>query len=56
MRVTIALRRSIIKEQFRTLALDQKLDLPSGAMREQIQDAVKGHVLGSSVLIGLFHR
>ena len=41
---------------FELLALDQKLDLPSGATQEQIQDAVKGHVLGSSVLIGLFHR
>jgi Raf kinase inhibitor-like YbhB/YbcL family protein len=41
---------------FELLALDQKLDLPQGATREQIQDAVKGHVLGSSVYIGLFNR
>jgi phosphatidylethanolamine-binding protein (PEBP) family uncharacterized protein len=38
------------------LVLDEKLDLPQGATREQIQDAVKGHVLGSAVYIGLFNR
>ena len=41
---------------FELLALDAKLDLPQGATREQIQDAVKGHVLGSAVYIGLFNR
>lgn len=41
---------------FELLALDQKLDLPQGATREQIQDAAKGHVLGSAVYIGLFNR
>ncbi len=41
---------------FELLALDTKLDLPQGATREQVQDAVKGHVLGSAVYIGLFHR
>jgi Raf kinase inhibitor-like YbhB/YbcL family protein len=41
---------------FELLALDEKLDLPLGATREQIEDAVKGHVLGSAVYIGLFNR
>lgn len=41
---------------FELLALDQRLDLPQGATREQIEDAVKGHVLGSAVYIGLFNR
>lgn len=41
---------------FELLALDEKLDLPSGATRDQIEDAVKGHVLGSAVYIGLFNR
>ena len=41
---------------FELLALDEKLDLPQGATREQIEDAVKGHVLGSAVYIGLFNR
>jgi Raf kinase inhibitor-like YbhB/YbcL family protein len=38
------------------LALDQKLDLPQGATRDQIQKAMEGHVLGSAVYIGLFNR
>lgn len=38
------------------LALDEKLDLPEGATREQIEQAVKGHVLGNAAYIGLFHR
>jgi Raf kinase inhibitor-like YbhB/YbcL family protein len=41
---------------FELLALDAKLDLPQGATRDQVLDAAKGHVLASSVLIGLFHR
>lgn len=41
---------------FELLALDKKLDLPQGATREQIEDAAKGHVLGSAVYIGLFNR
>lgn len=41
---------------FELLALDEKLDPPLGATREQIEDAVKGHVLGSAVYIGLFNR
>jgi len=41
---------------FELLALDEKIDLPQGATREQIQDAAKGHVLGSAVYIGLFNR
>jgi hypothetical protein len=41
---------------FELLALDEKLDLPEGATRDQIEDAVKGHVLGSAVYIGLFNR
>jgi len=41
---------------FELQALDQKLDLPKGATRDQIQDAAKGHVLGSTVYIGLFNR
>ncbi len=41
---------------FHLEALDTKLDLPAGASREQIEEAAKGHVLGSSVYIGLFNR
>jgi Raf kinase inhibitor-like YbhB/YbcL family protein len=41
---------------FELSALDQKLDLPQGATRDQIQKAMEGHVLGNAVYIGLFHR
>jgi Raf kinase inhibitor-like YbhB/YbcL family protein len=41
---------------FELQALDEKLDLPQGATREQIEDAIKGHVLGSAVYIALFNR
>jgi Raf kinase inhibitor-like YbhB/YbcL family protein len=41
---------------FELLALDTKLDLPQGATRDQVLDAAKGHVLGSTVTVGLFHR
>lgn len=41
---------------YELLALDTKLDLPQGATRDQVMDAAKGHVLGQTVLVGLFHR
>jgi Raf kinase inhibitor-like YbhB/YbcL family protein len=41
---------------FELLALDEKLDLPQGATREQIEAAIKGHVLGNGAYVGLFHR
>jgi Raf kinase inhibitor-like YbhB/YbcL family protein len=41
---------------FELSALDQKLDLPQGATRDQIQKAMEGHVLGSAVYIGRFNR
>ncbi|MGA9884509.1 MAG: YbhB/YbcL family Raf kinase inhibitor-like protein [Candidatus Acidiferrales bacterium] len=41
---------------FELFALDKTLDLPQGATREQIEEAVKGHVLGNAAYIGLFHR
>lgn len=41
---------------FELLAVDKTLDLPQGATREQIEDAIKGHVLGNAAYVGLFHR
>jgi Raf kinase inhibitor-like YbhB/YbcL family protein len=41
---------------FELLALDEMLNLPQGATREQIEDAIKGHVLGNAAYVGLFHR
>lgn len=41
---------------FELYALDTKLDLPQGATREQVETAMKGHVLANAAYIGLFHR
>jgi Raf kinase inhibitor-like YbhB/YbcL family protein len=41
---------------FQIFALDQKLDLPVGANREDLVKAMRGHVLAKGELIGLFKR
>ena len=37
-------------------ALDTELDLEEGASREQLEDAIEGHVLGGAELIGTYER
>lgn len=39
---------------FRLHALDQKLDLPSGAARAEIDRALRGHVIAQAELMGRF--
>lgn len=41
---------------FEVFALDQKLDLKSGADRSALIAAMKGHVLASGELVALFHK
>ena len=41
---------------FRLYALDAKLDLAAGASREQLDAAMKGHVLAQAEYVGTFHR
>jgi Raf kinase inhibitor-like YbhB/YbcL family protein len=41
---------------FHLYALDEKLDLPAGADREQLLAAMKGHVLGQGELTGTYDR
>jgi Raf kinase inhibitor-like YbhB/YbcL family protein len=41
---------------FTLYALDAKLNLPEGATRAQVEAAMKGHMLASGRLIGLFQR
>ncbi len=41
---------------FRLYALDAKLDLKPGATAEQVQEAIKGHVIGSTELVATFQR
>jgi Raf kinase inhibitor-like YbhB/YbcL family protein len=37
-------------------ALDTELDLEPGAGREQLEDAIEGHVLGGAELVGTYER
>lgn len=41
---------------FELFALDEKLDLGPDATRQQVIDAMQGHILGKAVLVGRFHR
>jgi Raf kinase inhibitor-like YbhB/YbcL family protein len=41
---------------FRLYALDQKLALKAGATAHQVEAAIKGHLLGSAELVGIFAR
>lgn len=38
---------------FRLFALDAELDLPPGANRAELRDAVKGHILATAELVGI---
>jgi len=41
---------------FRLYALDTKLSLPAGASRDQLDAAMKGHVLVQAEYMGTFHK
>jgi Raf kinase inhibitor-like YbhB/YbcL family protein len=41
---------------FTLYALDKKLDLKAGATKEQLLNAMKGHVVATAELIGLYSR
>jgi Raf kinase inhibitor-like YbhB/YbcL family protein len=41
---------------FELFALDEKLDLGADATRQQVLDAMQGHIVGKAVLVGRFHR
>ena len=41
---------------FRLYALDTRLDLPPGATKQQLLDAMKGHVLAEAGLVGTYER
>ncbi|MBN1773365.1 MAG: YbhB/YbcL family Raf kinase inhibitor-like protein [Deltaproteobacteria bacterium] len=41
---------------FTLYALDAVLDLPPGATKEQLLQAMEGHVLGTAVLVGTYRR
>ena len=41
---------------FKLYALDKRLELPPGATKQQLLDAMKGHVLGDAELVGTYER
>jgi Raf kinase inhibitor-like YbhB/YbcL family protein len=41
---------------FRLYALDAKIDLPAGANRQELEEAMKGHVLAKAEVMGTYGR
>jgi Raf kinase inhibitor-like YbhB/YbcL family protein len=41
---------------FELFALDTKLDLGPDATRQQVLDAMQGHIVGKAAMVGRFHR
>jgi len=41
---------------FKVYALDTLLDLPEGATKQEIEQAMKNHIIAEAVLIGLYQR
>jgi Raf kinase inhibitor-like YbhB/YbcL family protein len=41
---------------FKLYAFDAKLDLPAGARKDQVERAMKGHILGKGELMGRYGR
>jgi Raf kinase inhibitor-like YbhB/YbcL family protein len=41
---------------FKIYALDQKLDLPEGASKTDLENVMKDHILGSGELVGLYKK
>lgn len=42
--------------RFILYALDQQLDVMAGSSKEQVVDAMKGHILGQGQLLGIYQR
>lgn len=41
---------------FKLYALDTRLNLPQGSTKKALENAMKGHILGETELIGLYQR
>lgn len=41
---------------FKLYAIDKTLDLPEGATKSQLENAIKGHIIEKTELIGLYQR
>lgn len=47
---------SVHRYLFTLYALDSRLNLPAGATKKQLEDALKGHILAHGQLIGRYRR
>ena len=47
---------SVHRYVFTLYAVDSKLNLPAGATKKQVEDALKGHILAHGQLIGRYRR
>lgn len=41
---------------FKLYALDGKIDLPQGSTKQQLEDAIKSHIIGHAELMGTYKR
>ncbi len=41
---------------FKLYALDVKINLPEGSTKSQVEEAMKGHILGKAELVGVYQR
>lgn len=41
---------------FKVYALDARIDLPNGSTKEQLEDAMEGHILAKAELVGMYQR
>jgi Raf kinase inhibitor-like YbhB/YbcL family protein len=49
-------RRGAHRYSFRVYALDSRLELPEGASKAQVVQAMEGHILAEGELIGIYER
>lgn len=42
--------------RFKLYALDSRLDLGEGARKEEVEDAMEGHILGEDVIVGKYSK
>jgi Raf kinase inhibitor-like YbhB/YbcL family protein len=41
---------------FKLFALDGMIDLPKGSSKDQLEDAMEGHIIGKAELVGTYQR
>lgn len=49
-------RGSVHRYYFNLFALDTLLDLPAGSSREEVEEAMEGHIVDETELVGIYKR